>query len=381
MAALHLGSLRERRKSVPLKASSSQNRLSGSLVLMAALTGIARAISRARETGAVARTPETQDTLGVDDRGRRAEKPTDIPAKGWKDIARRVFEGIQNDRVLLVAAGVTFYVLLALFPATGAIVSLYGLFADATTINGHLKLISGFLPEGALEVIGDQVRRIASHGRGTLGITFLGTLVLSLWGANSGTKAIFDALNIIYKERERRSFLQLTIRSLAFTTGAVVLVLLAFAGVIAVPVILNLLGVPEWSGAALLSTLRWPLLYLVILFGLACLYRYGPSRTRPQWKWVTWGSAVAGGIWLLGSLLLSWYVTHFGSFNATYGSLGAVIGFMVWMWLSTIVVLIGGEINAEMEHQTAKDTTQGRQKPMGARGARMADELGQSRLR
>src|SRR5262249_9311643 len=134
MAALHLGSLRERRKSVPLKASSSQNRLSGSLVLMAALTGIARAISRARETGAVAPTPETQDTLGVGDRGRRAEKPTDIPAKGWKDIARRVFEGIQNDRVLLVAAGVAFYVLLALFPATGAIVSLYGLFADATTI-------------------------------------------------------------------------------------------------------------------------------------------------------------------------------------------------------------------------------------------------------
>jgi len=159
------------------------------------------------------------------------------------------------------------------------------------------------------------------------------------------------------------------------------IVLLALVGIIAVPVILKILGIPDWSGAALLSMVRWPLLYLIILFALACLYRYGPSRTHPQWKWVTWGSAIAGGFWVIGSLLLSWYVAHFGSYNATYGSLGAVIGFMVWMWFSTIVVLIGGEINAEMEHQTAKDTTQGRRKPMGRRGAKMADELGDARAR
>jgi membrane protein len=240
------------------------------------------------------------------------------------------------------------------FPATAAIVSLYGLFTDATTINGHLNLISGFLPEGALEVIGDQVKRIASHGQGALGATFLGTLAFSLWGANSGTKAIFDALNIIYKEQEKRSFLQLTIRSFIFTIGAVALVLLALAGIIAVPVIIKLLGVPDWSGAALLSKGRWPLLYVVILFALLCLYRYGPSRTHPQWKWVTLGSAIAGGLWVIGSLLLSWYVGNFGSYNATYGSLGAVIGFMMWMWFSTIIVLVGGEINAEMEPQTAR---------------------------
>jgi len=116
----------------------------------------------------------------------------------------------------------------------------------------------------------------------------------------------------------------------------------------------------------------------VILFALACLYRYGPSRTHPQWKWVTWGSAIAGGFWVIGSLLLSWYVGNFGSYNATYGSLGAVIGFMVWMWFSTIIVLAGGEINAELEHQTAKDTTEGQNKPRGARGAKMADELGEA---
>jgi len=147
-----------------------------------------------------------------------------------------------------------------------------------------------------------------------------------------------------------------------------------------VPVIIKLLGVPDWSGAALLSKGRWPLLYVVILFALLCLYRYGPSRTHPQWKWVTLGSAIAGGLWVIGSLLLSWYVGNFGSYNATYGSLGAVIGFMMWMWFSTIIVLVGGEINAEMEHQTAKDTTEGRKRPMGSRGAKMADELGEADL-
>jgi membrane protein len=377
MPAPNIANAHQRRES---SSSSPRSRMSGDLILMAALIGVTRAIFASGKRGPVGQTVGSlHNSLGLDGRGRQAEKPTDIPAKGWKDIAWRVYDDIQNDRVLLVAAGVTFYALLALFPATAAIVSLYGLFADATTINEHLKLVSGFLPEGALEVIGDQVKRIASQGQGALGVAFLGTLALSLWGANSGTKAIFDALNIIYKEREKRSFLQLTIRSLIFTIGAVALVLLAIVGIIAVPVILKVLGIPDWSGAALLSMVRWPLLYLVILFALACLYRHGPSRTHPQWKWVTWGSAIAGGFWVIGSLLLSWYVAHFGSYNATYGSLGAVIGFMVWMWFSTIVVLVGGEINAEVEHQTAKDTTQGRKKPMGTRGAKMADELGEAR--
>jgi membrane protein len=348
--------------------------------VLAALLGLGWAFFGPKPQGGVRQTlTGLGGALTDTDRGRGAEKPAEIPAKGWKDIAWRVFEGVQNDRVLLVAAGVTFYALLALFPATAAIVSLYGLFTDANTINEHLRLVSGFLPEGALEVIGDQVKRIAAQGQGTLGAAFLGTLALSLWGANAGTKAIFDALNIIYKEPEKRSFIGLTLRSLAFTMGAIGLVLLALAGIVAVPLALKLLGIPEWSGASLLTLLRWPLLYLAILFALAGLYRYGPSRTRPQWRWVTWGSAIAGALWLAGSLLLSWYVANFGTYNATYGSLGAVIGFMVWMWLSTIVVLLGAEINAEMEHQTARDTTEGRRKPMGARGARMADEIGEAR--
>jgi membrane protein len=379
-ASSHLNG-RERREPFPKKEPArAPGRMSGDLIVMAALIGISRAFFGPKKQGTVRQSLSgLQETITQPGRGRQAAKPSEIPAKGWKDIAWRVYENIQNDRVLLIAAGVTFYALLALFPATAALVSLYGLFTDTSTIGEHLQLVSGFLPAGALEVIGDQVKRIASQGQATLGIAFLGTLALALWGANAGTKAIFDALNIIYKEPEKRSFIGLTLWSMAFTIGALVLVLLAFGAVVAVPVALKLMGIPDGSGTALLTLLRWPILYLVVLFGLACLYRYGPSRTTPQWRWVTWGSAIAGGIWLVGSLLLSWYVANFANYNATYGSLGAVIGFMIWIWLSTIVVLLGGEINAEMEHQTAKDTTEGGGKPMGARGARMADEIGAAR--
>lgn len=356
--------------------------MSGDLIIMAALIGISRAILGRPKQGPIKRTltglSDAVSTHGHG-RGREAEKPADIPAKGWKDIAWRVYENVQNDRVLLVSAGVTYYGLLALFPATAAIVSLYGLFTDASTISEHLRLVSGFLPDSALEVIGDQVKRIAAKGQATLGFAFLGTLALSLWGANAGTKAIFDGLNIIYKEREKRGFLKLTLYSLTFTIGAMALALVSLVGIVAVPLVLKMLGIAEHSGAGLLTLLRWPALYLILLFGLACLYRYGPSRRRPQWRWVTWGSALAGAIWIIGSLLLSWYVSNFGTYNATYGSLGAVIGFMVWLWLSTTIVLIGGEINAELEHQTAKDTTEGGKKPMGTRGAKMADEIGGAR--
>jgi membrane protein len=308
-----------------------------------------------------------------------ATTPADMPARGWMDVLWRVIEGIQSHRVMLVAAGVTFYGLLALFPATAAIVSLYGLFADAATVNTHLSLLAGFLPEGAIQVVGEQAGRIAAHSQKTLGFTFVGTLALSLWSANSATKAIFDALNIIYGEREKRSFLRLTLQSLAFTVAGIALVVVAMGVVVVVPVALKLLGLPDNSGPVLLSLLRWPLLFAIVLVGLACLYRFGPSRTRPKWRWVTWGSALATAAWIAGSLLLSWYVANFGAYNATYGSLGAVIGFLIWLWLSTIVVLAGAEINAETEHQTAMDTTEGGRKPLGARGARKADEIGPAR--
>jgi membrane protein len=352
----------------------------GDLIVMAALTGIGRALF-GEKRGGIGRALEEVSDAASGRRGRMAEKPSEIPARGWKDIAWRLYHGVQDDRILLVGAGVTFYALLALFPATAAVVSLYCLFTDAGGIDKQLSLISGFLPEGAISVIGDQVRRIAAQSNATLGTAFLGTLALSLWGANAGTKAIFDALNIIYRETEKRGFIRLTLQSLFFTLAGIGLILLAIASVVAVPLALNVLGVSPQSGTTLLTLLRWPLLYLVILFAFACLYRYGPSRVSPRWCWVTFGSAIAATVWIGGSLILSWYVANFGTYNATYGSLGAVIGFMIWMWLSTIVILLGGEINAEIERQTAKDTTVGPRKTIGARGTSAADEIGRAHAR
>src|SRR5215203_3049437 len=309
------------------------------------------------------------------DRGREATTPTDIPAKGWKDILWRTYEEINKDRILAVAAGVTFYGLLALFPAIAALVSIYGLFADPATIQGHLNLLSGVLPGGALEVISEQVKRITSKGSGTLGFAFFSGLAISLWSANAGVKAVFDALNVAYDEEEKRGFIALNLRSLAFTLGAILIIVLALVGVVVVPVVLNFIGlgkVTEW----IISIARWPALLAVIVGALAVLSRYGPSPSNPQWRWITPGSIVAAIVWVVGSMLFSWYVSNFGNYNETYGSLGAVIGFMTWMWLSTTVVLVGAELNAEIEHQTVQDTTEGPEKPLGARGARMADTVG-----
>ena len=278
---------------------------------------------------------------------------------------------------MAVAAGVTFYALLALFPALAALVSIYGLFADPATIQEHLNTLSGVLPGGALEVVGEQVKRIASKGGGALGFGFVFGLAVSLWSANAGMKAVFDALNIVYDEEEKRSFVRLNLQSLAFTLGAIAFLILAVGGIVAIPIVLNFLGLGsglEW----LIFLGRWPLLLVIVVLGLAVLYRYGPSRDTAQWAWVTPGSLVAAGLWLVASLLFSWYASNFGSYNETYGSLGAVIGFMTWIWLSAIVVLLGAEINAETEHQTAHDTTEGPPQPMGARGATMADTVGKA---
>jgi membrane protein len=219
------------------------------------------------------------------DRGRAADKPTEIPSKGWKDIVWRTYEEMNQDRILAVAAGVTYFGLLALFPAITALVSLYGLFADAATINDHLTAISGFLPGGALDVIGEQVKRITAQGGGTLGFAFIFGLALSLWSANAGMKAMFDALNVAYDEDEKRSFIALNLRSLAFTIGAILFILVAVGGIVVVPVVLKFVGlgkVAEW----LLWLARWPALLAAIVVALAVLYRYGPSRDEVEWKWL-----------------------------------------------------------------------------------------------
>lgn len=310
-------------------------------------------------------------------RGRNATSPYRIPAAGWRDVLWRVYNAMFEDRIMLVAAGITFYALLALFPAITALISVYGLFADPTRIAGQLQSFGSVLPGGAMEVIGSQLQRVAGQSAGSLGLGFFIGLGVALWSANSGVKSVFEGLNVAYGEDEKRSFLVLLGVSMLFTVGAMLLVILGMFAIAVVPVLLSFIGFGGVAGV-LMSYGRWVVLLGAIGMALALLYRYGPSRDAPQWIWVTPGSIAASLIWIAGSAGFSWYVANFGSYNKVYGSLGAAIGFMVWMWLSAIIVLLGGELNAELEHQTRRDTTQGEPEPMHDRGARMADTLGET---
>ncbi len=306
--------------------------------------------------------------------GRHAATPSDIPARGWWDILKRAASEAGSDRLLTEAAGVTFYTLLALFPGIAALVSLYGLIADPATVSDHLGALSGFIPGGGMEIINEQVTRITSKEQTTLGLSALIGIALSLWSANQAAKALFDALNVVYEEEEKRGFIRLNLVSLAFTLGGIAFAILAMVAVIALPVMLGAIGLGG-TAETLLRIARWPLLLLGIALILACLYRWGPSRAEARWRWVTWGSTFAALAWLAGSAGFSFYVENFGTYNETYGSLGAVIGFMTWIWISASVVLFGGDLNAEAEHQTARDTTTGPELPMGSRAARMADRV------
>ncbi|GLS68174.1 hypothetical protein GCM10007890_01860 [Methylobacterium tardum] len=279
-----------------------------------------------------------------------------------------------ENRIMLVSAGVTFFALLAIFPAIAALVSVYGLVADTSTINDQLASLQGILPQGALDIVSEQIKSLDQKGNATLGLSLIVGVALSVWSANGGMKHIFDALNLVYNEREKRNFFVLNLVSLAFTAGALLFLIMALVSVVVLPVVFEFIGMGK--DAWWLALLRWPVLLLAVLGGLAVLYRYGPSRDAPRWRWVTGGSAVAAVLWLGGSLLFSWYVAHFGSYNKTYGSLGAAIGFMTWIWISTTIVLLGAQVNAEMEHQTAEDTTVGEPQPLGTRGAKMADNVG-----
>jgi membrane protein len=249
---------------------------------------------------------------------------------------------------MLIAAGVTFFALLAMFPAVGALVSIYGLFADPGTIKTHLSDLSSLLPSGAIEVIEDQLGRVASGGRTTLGAALVMSLAISLWSANAGMKALFDALNIVYGATERRGLIKLNAVSLAFTAGSLLVLLFAIAAVVVLPRAIEHLGLGSVSHL-IISIGRWPTLFAIVVLALAFIYRYGPDRENAQWHWITWGSALAAILWLVASLLFSWYAANFGAYNKTYGSLGAAIGFMTWIWISSMVMLAGAEVDVLME--------------------------------
>jgi membrane protein len=268
--------------------------------------------------------------------------------RGWREVAKVLYGNVSEHRVTAIAAGVTYFALLAMFPFIAAIVAIYGIFGDPAALRSHLDQLSALLPGGAINVIADQLELAASGPKTTLSFALVVSILISLWSANAGMKALFDALNIVYGAKERRGFITLNAVSLAFTAGAIVFLLAAIGILVVLPAAMKYIGMEGAAGWAV-AIVQWPVLLLGIILGLAFIYRFGPDRENAQWHWITMGSAVTSVLWIVFSMLFSYYAAHFGSYNKTYGSLGAMVGFMTWMWLSSMVVLAGAEIDAVLE--------------------------------
>ncbi|MGE0668379.1 MAG: YihY/virulence factor BrkB family protein [Sphingomonadales bacterium] len=280
----------------------------------------------------------------------RVDSPAEIRRDGWKAILKRLWSELQDDRVLLAAAGVTYYAILALVPSLSALVSVYGLFFDTAAAASHLRHLDYVVPGGAIEVVRDQVSRLAGERSGKLGFAFVISLVVALWSSNRGMKAVFEAMNIAYDTSEQRGFFKLTAITLAFTAAGILILLVLIAAIVAVPVIIGDLG----FGGPLVWLLAAPVYALALLLiaaAVTALYRWGPSRPDAEWRWVAPGTAVTVLLISALSVGFSWYTANFGSFDRTYGSLGALIGFMTWMWMSIAVLIAGGELNSEIENQ------------------------------
>lgn len=278
-----------------------------------------------------------------------ARKPSREGFAFWKHVLIRTYREIEDDRLLALAAGVVFYGLLAIFPAITALVSSYALFAKPSTIGSHLALISSTMPASAYSIIDEQVTRIVTRATGTLSFAFFFGLLLAIWSANAGVKSIIDALNIVYGVKEKRSFVRLNLVSLAFTVGALAALLVAVGAIVVLPVMLSYLPLYGYD-VAIMPWLRWPALFVAVLLALAVLYRFGPNRVGARWQFVSAGAVFATIAWIAGSALLSWYLGSFADYDATYGSLGAGIGLMMWLWMTAIVVLVGAELNSEIDN-------------------------------
>jgi membrane protein len=306
--------------------------------------------------------------------GRTAHQPLHIPWRGWKQVLRRTFREVSSDRVSLIAAGCAFWATLSLFPALSMLVSLYGLVFDPQTVEPQLENIRHLLPAPAFELISERVRTLVSHPSSTLGASLLISTAIALWSASTGTKSLLSALNLAYEEEERRSFLRFQAVGLLMTLCAILGAILGLAILVLLPAVISFVGLSAHH-QGLLQFGSVAVLIGFVLLALSLLYRFGPCRRAARWHWITPGSLVATLLWLVASVLFSFYVQHLSSYDATYGPLGAVAGIMMWFWVTAYVVLLGAELNAELELQTAEDTTSGGPRPMGERGAFVADHV------
>ncbi len=321
------------------------------------------------------RTFDVRHDDSSDPHGRTATRPAEIPKRGWRDIVARVWQNLGRDNTSLVSAGIGLHALLAVFPALAVLVSVYGMFASAADVPRDLQPFLGVLPGDAAKLITDQLQSLAMPQNHALGFGAIVATLVALWNSRQGMVSLMTATNIAYNERERRSLLHQVAISIAFSSGAVLIFLLLLLLGVALPLALQVVPLGRGATTAVL-VLRWVLLWVFAVLGLAVAYRYAPDRQRPQWRWVTWGSVIAATVWILGSVVFSAYVQNFGSYGKTYGALGGVIVLVMWFYLTGFTIVLGAEINAEMEHQTAVDTTEGPPAPMGKRGAYVADTIG-----
>ena len=309
-----------------------------------------------------------------DDRGREAQNPGEISPKGWIDVARRTWNEVSDANLFLVAGGVTYAILLALFPGLAALISIYGLMLDPSQIERQVGTLSGILPAETQQLLADEVHQLVGSSLGALGWGAAAGLLLALWTASRGMSGTITALNIAYEEKERRGFFKFNLIALGLTVAFLFGGLLVIALVAVLPAIIQFLdigGATKW----LLLVVQWPVLIGVVLLGLAALYRYAPDREKAQWRWVSPGAIVAMILWVIASVAFTVYVANFGSYDKTYGSLGGVIILLTWLYLSALVVLLGAVINAQSEKQTRRDSTDGRPQPMGQRAANAADTV------
>jgi membrane protein len=309
---------------------------------------------------------------GSTDEGRGATRPSQFHGRDWKAVLLRVYDNITYHNLFLIAAGVAFYAILALFPAIAALVALYGLVSDAAVIGQQLETARRFLPPDAYMLIEQQVVELTTAEEQKLGLTSIIALAFALWSARAGVYGMVTGLNVAYHETDQRSILASILLTLALTSVLMVVVIAAILAIVILPAFLQIVDLDS-QAAWIAGVLRWPILLAAVMLGIGVLYRYGPDRKEARVQWISWGSVVATALWLLGSVVFSFYVSNFANYNATYGSLGAIVGLLMWFFVGAFIVLLGAELNAELEHQTLRDTTVGRDRPMGQRGAFVAD--------
>ena len=309
--------------------------------------------------------------------GADADSPAEIPSKGWWQIAKRVFASLGADHVSLISGGVAFFAFLAIFPALSALISLYGLVMEPAQVAEQMGQFASILPAQAQEMLNEILQNITSSSDQKLGWSLLLSIALSIWSANKGTAALFEGLNIVYNENEKRSFIKLKALTLTFTLMGFIGTILSLILIVGISAVIERLGFANWL-ETVISLIRWPILALIFMLALALSYKFAPSRNDPKFRWVSVGAVVSTVLWLIVSAGFAYYVGNFGSYDEVYGSLAAVVITLLWLFLTVVTILLGAEINGEMEFQTNKDTTVGPDEPIGERGAFYADHKPQS---